>query len=194
MDAVLALSQRYDHERDHMHHVAKLALSLFDQLCGLHGLGGQDRLWLQYAALLHDIGWIEGRQGHHKATLRLIMEDPGLPFEPRERAMVGLIARYHRKGLPKDGHPYFCDLSPGDQRRVRVLAGILRVADGLDDGHSGAIRGVACTPSSEEVVVECHAAGPADAEIAAAKAKADLLESVFGRRCVVKLSAEMDGL
>jgi exopolyphosphatase/pppGpp-phosphohydrolase len=190
MDAVLALSQRCSHERGHIHHVAKLALSLFDQLRSLHGLGGQDRLWLQFAALLHDIGWIEGRQGHHKATLRLIMEDPGLPFEPRERAMVGLIARYHRKGLPKDGHPYFCDLSPADQRRVRVLAGILRVADGLDDGHSGAILDVACQVSREETAIECHAAGPAGDEIAAAQEKADLLESVFGQRCVVRLSGQ----
>jgi exopolyphosphatase/pppGpp-phosphohydrolase len=190
MDAVLSLSQRCNHERDHVHHVAKLALSLFDQLAGLHGLGPQDRLWLQYAALLHDIGWIEGRQGHHKTTLRLIMEDPGLLFEPRERSIVGLIARYHRKGLPKDGHPYFCDLSPDDRRRVRVLAGILRVADGLDDGHSDAIWDVACKVSREEIDIECHAAAPADAEIAAAKEKADLLESVFDRRCLIRPSTQ----
>jgi exopolyphosphatase/pppGpp-phosphohydrolase len=190
IDAVLALSQSCNDEREHMHRVAKLAIEMFDRLCGVHGLGPQDRLWLQYAALLHDIGWIEGRRGHHKTSLRLIMGNAGLPFEPRERTIVGLTARYHRKGLPKDGDPYFGDLGPDDQRRVRVLAGILRVADGLDHGHSGVIWNVLCRISSEELAFDCYAAGPADVEIAAAQEKADLLESVLGRRCVVRILAK----
>ncbi len=57
-----------------------LALAIFDQL-QIFGLGPQERLWLQYGALLHDIGWIEGRQGHHKTSLRLILAEPSLPFD-----------------------------------------------------------------------------------------------------------------
>ena len=187
LDAVLAFALSCHYEQEHTHQVTRLALDLFDGLKGLHGLGPQERLWLQYGALLHDIGWIEGQQGHHKTALRLILADTGLPFEHRERQIVGLIARYHRKAVPQQRHPYFRDLGPADQHRVRVLAGILRVADGLDRSHANVIRRVKCKVSSREVTIVCEAGGPADAEIAAAEEKADLLESVLDRRCVVKV-------
>jgi len=187
LDAVVAFARDCNYEPEHTHQVTELALAIFDQLQGLHGMGSQERLWLQYGALLHDIGWIEGQQGHHKTSLRLIMGEPSLPFDRRERQIVGLIARYHRKAIPNDRHQYFNRLSPEDQHRVRVLAGILRVADGLDCTHTNVIRRVTCKVSSREIRMVCEANGSADSEISAAEEKADLLESVFNRHCVVKV-------
>jgi putative phosphoesterase len=191
LDAVLALAQSCNYEQQHTHQVTKLAIELFDQLKSLHGMGPQERRWLQYGALLHDIGWIEGQQGHHKTALRLILADPGLPFERRERQIVALIARYHRKAMPEERHPYFRNLSPADQHRVQVLAGILRVADGLDRGHANVIHSVTCEVSDREIRIVCEAGELADGEIAAAEARADLLESVFNRRCVVKVPVKL---
>jgi putative phosphoesterase len=187
LDAVIAFARDCNYEPEHTHQVTELALALFDQLQGLHGLGPQERLWLQCGALLHDIGWIEGQQGHHKTSLRLILAAPSLPFERRERRIVGLIARYHRRAAPNERHKYFHRLSREDQHRVRVLAGLLRVADGLDATHTNVIRHVSCEVSSREIRLACEAAGPADEEIAAVAEKADLLESVFDRRCIVKV-------
>ena len=187
LEAVLAFARSCNYEREHTHQVTRLALEIFDGLKKLHGLGLQEKLWLQYGALLHDIGWIEGQRGHHKTALRLILADTGLPLEHRERQIIGLIARYHRKAVPQPRHPYFRDLSPADQHGVRVLAGILRVADGLDRSHANVIRSVKCKVSSREITMVCEADGPADGEIAAAEEKADLLESVFDRGCVVKV-------
>ncbi len=89
--------------------------------------------------------------------------------------------------MPNDRHKYFSRLSREDQQRVRVLAGILRVADGLDRSHTNVIRRVTCEVSSREIGIVCETNGPADEEMAAAEEKADLLESVFERRCVVKV-------
>jgi exopolyphosphatase/guanosine-5'-triphosphate,3'-diphosphate pyrophosphatase len=187
LDAVVAFARDCNYEPEHTHQVTDLALVIFDQLQSLHGLGPQERLWLQYGALLHDIGWIEGRQGHHKTSLRLILAAPGLPFERRERWIVGLIARYHRRAIPNERHQYFNRLSREDQHRVRVLAGILRVADGLDATHTNVIHSVTCGVWSHEIRLACEASGPADEEVAAVEEKANLLESVFDRRCVVKV-------
>jgi exopolyphosphatase/pppGpp-phosphohydrolase len=187
LDAVIAFARDCNYEPEHTHQVTELALAIFDQLQSLHGMGPQERLWLQYGALLHDIGWIEGQQGHHKTSLRLILAEPSLPFERRERRIVGLIARYHRRAVSNERHQYFNRLRREDQQRVRVLAGILRVADGLDRTHTNVIRRVTCEVSSREIRLVCEASGPADEEIAAAGEKADLLESVFDRRCVVKV-------
>ena len=180
-EAVLALARRCHYEREHSHHVTELALDLFDGLRELHGMGARERLWLQCGGLLHDIGWIDGQQGHHKTALRLIMSDPALPLERRAREIVGSVARYHRKALPCDRHKVYANLRAADQHRVRVLGGILRVADGLDRSHGSVVQGVQCGFSDKEIAIACAIRGPAAEEIAAAKKKADLLEAALGR-------------
>lgn len=190
LDAVLALARSCRYEPEHTHQVVRLALALFDELKELHGLGLQERFSLQCGALLHDIGWMDGRKGHHKAALRRVLAEPGLPFERRQRWIVGLIARYHRKALPSDRHDYYRDLSVQDRRQVCTLGGILRVADGLDRTHAGVVRSVRCDVSDREIRIVCRADGAADAETAAARKKADLLENVFERRCVVVVETE----
>jgi putative phosphoesterase len=187
LDAVVAFARDCNYEREHTHHVTALALEIFDQLRDLHGMGPEERLSLQCGALLHDIGWMEGRKEHHKTSLRLIMGAPSLPFDRRQRRIVGLIARYHRRASPDERHRYFNRLSPEDRHRVCVLAGILRVADGLDCTHTNVIHGITCKVSLHEITIVCEAAGPADDEVAAAEKKADLLESVFNRRCIVRV-------
>ena len=188
LDAVLALARRCDYERQHTHQVTTLALQIFDELATLHEMGSEERFWLECGALLHDIGWTEGPQGHHKTALRLILAEPGLPFTLRQRHIVALIARYHRKALPSEQHKYFPDLNPEDRHRVRMLAGILRVADGLDRSHANLIRKVACKVTDSSITFRCDADGPAQFEVEAATKKADLLEGVFARHAAIQVS------
>jgi len=192
LDAVLALARSCDYERKHTDQVTRLALQIFDELEALHGLGSQERFWLQCGALLHDIGWLEGAQGHHKTALRLILADPRLPWALREREIVGLIARYHRKALPDERHEYFADLSRADRHRVRVLAGILRVADGLDRSHTSIVRRVACDVSDAKIAFVCAGASRAEIEMEAAGKKADLLEQVFKRPVEIEISVKVE--
>jgi exopolyphosphatase/guanosine-5'-triphosphate,3'-diphosphate pyrophosphatase len=187
--AVLQLAARCEYERGHTHHVARLSLRLFDELEPLHGLGVVERFWLRCSALLHDIGWIEGQKGHHKTSLRLVLDAQDLLFDERERQIVGSIARYHRGALPKDKHRYFAPLSPVDQRRVTILAAILRVADGLDRRHRSVVDDLRCNISSHRVTVDCIAAGNAEPERERALHKGDLLERAFDRELLIRFHA-----
>jgi exopolyphosphatase/guanosine-5'-triphosphate,3'-diphosphate pyrophosphatase len=189
LEAVAELARRCGYEREHTRQVTRLALVLFDELRGLHGYGPWERFLLRCGATLHDIGWIEGQKGHHKTARRLILEAEDLPFTERERQIVALIARYHRKALPKAKHPGWADLDAADRRRVRVLAGLLRVADGLDRSHLSGVRHLRCETACGEVVVRCDADGPLEAELAAADKKADLLRKALGRPVTVGLEA-----
>ena len=181
LEAVLDLARRCQYERAHTHQVTMLALELFDALASVHALGRRERFWLNCGALLHDIGWTEGQQGHHKTALKLIMADPRLPLERREREIVGLIARYHRKALPSETHKCYTHLDEADRRCVCVLAGILRVADGLDRTHTSAVQGVQCNVSKRKIAITCQTRGESDIEFMMARKKADLLKAVLGR-------------
>jgi len=182
------LRDRCHDEVEHTGQVTTMALALFDELAELHGLGDEERFWLQCGGLLHDIGWLYGQQAHHKSSLELILEAPELPLDERHRNIVGSIARYHRRALPKAKHEHFAALSDEDQHKVSALAGMLRVADGLDRTHTARVRGVSCHVKEDAVVLTCQVDGPADAEIWAAEKKKDLFEQVFHRELVIQIA------
>jgi exopolyphosphatase/guanosine-5'-triphosphate,3'-diphosphate pyrophosphatase len=185
-EAVCRLAEQYHYEQEHTHQVTRLALALFDALAPAHGLGEEERFLLQCGAMLHDIGWTDGRKGHHKTAQRLIHEAHDLPLDDRERRLVSLVARYHRKALPSPSHEEYAALEEADRRRVDVLGGIVRVADGLDRSHLNAVQGVRCEVSPEAIRIRCLADGPAATEVAKATQKGDLLQRALERRLVIE--------
>ena len=194
LQAVLELAQSCEYEVQHSHQVTRLALRLFDELRAVHGLGPQERRWLQYAALLHDIGLIEGPEGHHKASLRIILDSPLLPFGETERLILGSIARYHRAALPRKRHRHFARLKPATRRVVCILAAILRVADGLDYTHQSMVEDLVCDVAPTKIVVRCtvrQLATERDERLAEAERqraldKGQLLELVVERNLVIE--------
>jgi hypothetical protein len=94
--AATVLAERCGYDRPHTEQVTRLALSLLDKLAALHGLGEPERLLLHCAGLLHDIGWCEGANAHHKTAMRLILADRTIPLDERERAIVSCVARARR--------------------------------------------------------------------------------------------------
>ena len=157
-----------------------LALALFDQLQPLHGLGPADRELLACAALLHDLGLSVELAGHHKHSLRLILHGDLPTLTTAERSVVAHVARYHRKTCPKPTHRAFAALPVEAQERVRRLAAILRVADGLDRAHEHAVARLAAVQAAPgQWTVEVH--GPGDLGFAAwgAERKSDLFREAY---------------
>jgi len=180
--AVLEVLEEYVDLREHVEQVASLALSLFDWLRTLHGYGREERELLEYAALLHDIGWCEGRRGHHKNSRKLIMEIPDLPFSARQRRLVAIIARYHRRSLPSKDHSSYDRLGEDEKKMVCALGGILRIADGLDCSHLGLVEDLSCTLEGEDVQITCLAGQPPQGEDRSVMRKKNLFEKHFRRK------------
>jgi len=140
MEACLRLGRRYHFDEAHGQLVAHLATRLFDQLKQRHGLGRRERLILQAAALLHDVGDFVRYEGHHKHSYYIIEHSDLMGLTPMERTLVANVARYHRKSPPDVSHANFRDLDRDGKRTVRALAAILRVADALDREHLGKVQ------------------------------------------------------
>ncbi len=102
-----------------------------------------------------------------------------------EIELIAQIARYHRKSEPKQSHPRFAALSRGDQRLVRSLAGVLRVAIGLDRRHDGRVADSRSTSgrTAGRLVVTAIAADGNDIglEVFAAGERSSLLARVLER-------------
>jgi len=139
---VLNMARVYRYHKKHANHVRFLAGRVFEQLTPLHGYGDAERELLAAAALLHDIGTLIAYDGHDVHSQTLILNG-GLPgFTPRELALIGLLARYHRKSMPEPGD-YASLLQPGDELLLMRLAAILRLAEYLERGRSSAVDDVA---------------------------------------------------
>lgn len=175
--------QRLEPEPEHVLQVARLALRLFDDLADWHGLGQRERVLLEGAACLHDIGWTVARSGtrHHKESARLIREQRWRCFVPREVETLALVARYHRKTPPRPAHRAFARLSPLDQSRVATLAALLRVADALDRRHIQVVRDVRAAMNDERLAVRIDAPQAVTVEMDAGRRKSDLLRKLTGR-------------
>jgi len=184
LERVKAIARGCEVDEEHSLHVAELSLILFDGLKKLHHLGDKERRLLEYAGVLHDIGWKDGRKGHHKSSFLMIMGEDRLPFHGREREIVANVARYHRGSLPKDGHKGYGALRAADQRSVDRLASIIRVADALDVSHASVVRSAECLVKKGTVTVILETTAHPYRELEKAQAKKDLFEKTFNRKLV----------
>jgi exopolyphosphatase/guanosine-5'-triphosphate,3'-diphosphate pyrophosphatase len=188
-EEISALLRSFERRPHHVFHVAELAVQLFYELLPLHGLGERERLLLEAAAFLHDLGRATDDSGkdHHKESARLIREHRWQSFTPGEVAVIAEVARYHRKSLPQATHEDFAALSPMDQATVEILAALLRIADGLDRTHRGLVTRVKAEIAAERITLHLYGSAEAQAEQAGGKRKSDLAENLFRREVVVVL-------
>lgn len=177
---VVALARRCRYPKTHSHHVARLATSLFDQTHSLHGMADREREWLEYAALLHDVGYVINPRQHHKHSYYLITNSDLAGFTAEEIDMIANIARYHRRALPGSQHLPYKAMSQPRRRQLEMLSAMLRIADGLDRSHFSIIQSIHVT-LGRKATLALRVSGDSELEVWTAQARADLFEKVFGR-------------
>lgn len=170
-------------ESRHPIQVCRLCCMLFDELQSLHRMGNTERIWLQTAAILHDIGKSVCRQDHNKRSREIIVKSSRLPFSKKERKIIALTARYHRGALPNRSHKYYGKLDSESRYYIRKLASLLRLADGLDNNHKSSIIDLSCQITEDNIIIYPEINGAFNASKAISKA--DLFEFVFGRDVII---------
>jgi len=185
-NAAMAVLRKYEADPKHAEHVAELALSLFDQLKSVHELGKRDRLLLELAALLHEVGNFIGAPGHHRHAYYILSETPILGLTDEEQEIVANVARYHRKAMPDADHECYAELEDDAQDRVRALAAILRVADALDHDHKQHVLRVKAKAGDSKLRLKVRARGDVTLDEWALENKGDLFVEEFGLEPVVE--------
>ena len=138
--SVVRLARHLGETSKHGEQVASLALQIFDQLAGKLDLTPESREWLHYAALLHDIGHHIEHKNHHRHAHYLISNGELLGFKREEIEVIALVARYHRKAMPKESDSEFASIGDNLKPLVRKLSTLLRIADSLDRSHFGVVK------------------------------------------------------
>lgn len=180
-DDILDLGMRFEIESAHAGYVAKLALALFDGFQPLHGLGKSDRKLLYAASFLHDIGYASDPENHVIEGARILAENPIKAFASDDwGALIGTVLLHRRDWRSMLDHDVFPITGEKMLVRIKKLAAILRIADGLDHGHIQDARIFYCKhgKKSDKAGVEyTWYAG----NIPWAEGKADLWETIYKR-------------
>jgi exopolyphosphatase/guanosine-5'-triphosphate,3'-diphosphate pyrophosphatase len=186
--SIVELAERCNYWPDHAVQVSRLAVAIFEQTRGVHALTDREREWLEYAALLHDIGVHISYERHHKHSYYLIKNGDLRGFEPTEVDTIALVARYHRSATPKRWHADYADLSRKRRRTVRTLAAILRLAESLDRSHSQSLSAIELHDRGDDILLQVRASGDAELELWAAARHAAPFERVIGKPLRVEIS------
>jgi exopolyphosphatase/guanosine-5'-triphosphate,3'-diphosphate pyrophosphatase len=175
-----ALARKYRADGAHAKHVARLAARLFDALSPEYRLKPRESLLLKVAALLHDIGLFIGPRNHHKHSMYLIQHSDLFGLNNHDIELVALIARYHRRSAPKPSHIEYMALEFNDRITVAKLGAILRIADALDETHTGRITGVSCEISGNDFIITTPGISDVSREELALRNKGPFFEDTYG--------------
>jgi len=176
--SAMQISAAFVDDPTRLNGVAQYSLILFDGLKKLHEYGQVQRFWLLMAAILHDIGRIEGHEDHHKSSLNFILNNSLIDLSNKERLIIGSIARYHRKSLPSLEHDHFAVLEKDEQIMVIKLASLLRLADGLEHLGDQKIRHLGVNYKKNKLILNCKTISD-HSLYATTLPKSDLFELVF---------------
>jgi exopolyphosphatase/guanosine-5'-triphosphate,3'-diphosphate pyrophosphatase len=182
--SIRQLVDRCDDDPAHSLHVARLAVTMFDAISELRQLGRAAREYLEAGAMLANVGLVVAHSQHHLHAYYVIRNSELAGLTDNEIEVIAQIARYHRKSEPKQSHEPFAMLSAADQRLVRSLAGVLRVAIGLDRRHEGRVATVRVDDGDEKALTMCAVAADGcdiGLELYAARERTALLARMLGR-------------
>lgn len=182
LSSAQALGEKYRIDAAHSRNVALLSVRLFDELKSEHGLSIRDRLLLEVAALLHDIGNYVNLRGHHKHSQYLLSVSEIFGLSRDDMEIVGNVARYHRRATPQKSHLPYMALDSDARVTVNKLAAILRLANALDADHLQKVKDVKVKAEEGALVVEVEGAGDMTMERLTAQSRGDFLSEVFGRK------------
>jgi exopolyphosphatase/guanosine-5'-triphosphate,3'-diphosphate pyrophosphatase len=179
--SVHEMAYRFQWEERHAQHVAATATFLFDVCRPLYDGPARDAELLEYAALLHDVGYLLSHDTHEKHSRYMIRNADLQGFRPEELALMSLVARYHRRARPDPSDKHFRALSEAQQRRVQQLASLVRLAEGLDRSHFQNVTALRARLTDETLHLHVATKGDPQLEVWSAGDRGAMFEAEFGR-------------
>ena len=124
-DTVRALIKRHHIDHAHARRVCDLAGRLCGQVQADWGLTRRDKLLLQWAAQLHEIGLLLAHSQHHKHGAYMLEHMDLAGFSRQEQSALSMLVRLHRRKFAVELLERF---PPGRAALLKKLAVLLRLA------------------------------------------------------------------
>lgn len=184
LGSVLRLAERCSVDLVHSNHVAFLSRKILTLVSRRFDVDASLGRLLESAALLANVGNAVSYSKHHLHSYYIIRNADLMGFTDEEIEVIALTARYHRKGAPKLSHSEFAKMPEDRQHDIELMAGIIRIATGLDRSHDQSVADISMTLRNEIMtLVPRHAGGSSDSaalNVFTAQERVGLLQDFLG--------------
>lgn len=181
-----AVSGRYNYDKVHAEFVEKYSLKIFDKTKKLHGLGNRERLYLQVAAIMHDVGKYINITSHYNHSYEIIRSSEIVGLDMHETELIANITKYHSSAIPNMLDYNYNRLSKKDRMLVAKLTAILRISESLDKGHIRKFENIDIKIKDNSLMIGISTLSNTQIEEWSFANKKLLFEEVFGLRAIIK--------
>lgn len=152
INSVWYIGKKFGIDKVHSENVKNLAVSIFDQTLKIHKLKEKEKLYLEVAAILHDVGKYVDLNEHDIHSYNIISSQNIMGLSNDELKLVANIARYHLDSIPDFSHSNYKILSERERIIVSKLAAILKLAESMDISHKQKIKKVDITNDGSKLL------------------------------------------
>lgn len=186
---VLEVCRRYGVQLKNVEPVREHVVQLFDSLARVHELPEEYKLWLEAAAMMHDVGKFMNHQGHYRHTQYIIANSEMFGFSPEQRAIVSAIARYLGKTRPDASDRPMRSIPIEEHEHVRRAVVLLRLAVALNQDRASAVVRMRVHVYPKRVVLELvPGRGGAELEAWSLRKEANYFFEAFRRELFVEVA------
>ncbi|MFU8780793.1 MAG: exopolyphosphatase [Kiritimatiellia bacterium] len=194
VNSAVEVASRYAVDMRHARHVCNYALSIFRFLQDKQRFSARHEMILTVAALLHAVGGFVNDRAHHKHSYYLIANSDIFGFSSRDIQLAALVARYHRRSIPKSTHTPFMSLNRKDRLLVSQLAAILRIANAFDVLKDRQQINLTCQEQDRSLVIITNAVTNLPLIQKLINERADLFTQIYGLDVVVRQTLKGTGV
>ena len=181
------ISKRYMGSRRRGETLEQIALTIYDSMKKVHGLGQRDRLLLRLATLLHDCGKYISLVNLGECSYHIIMSTEIIGLSHIEREIVANVVKYnHMEFDYYDMMGKDSTVSTKDYLTIAKLTAILRVANGLDRSHKQKFKNVKTALKDEKLIITVDSSLDITLEKGLLARRAHFFEEVFSVRPVIR--------
>lgn len=184
------VAEKYHYNAAHGLEVREKSMLLFDELFPIHGLKSE-RILLEVAAILHDIGKFVSLEEHYIHSYDIIRSIELYGLSKEEMQLVACVTLYHAIDLPNEEQQHYRMLSENNKVLISKLGAILRIADALDRSHKQKISIQCIKIRNRKLVIEGVSEKNTKLEEWTFKNKSVFFQEVFGLMPVLKIKKEI---
>ena len=153
LDLARSTAMRYNCNLPHISRIDEYATKLFDGLRRIHGLSTRHRLLLRMSALLHETGKFVNLRNYPLHSWQIIMGTDIFGITDAEKEVIACISYYYHRDNPGKKDVHYQRLTQDQKIIADKCCAILRLADALDQGHSGRIQDLSVRLVKEKLYV-----------------------------------------
>ena len=181
------IAKRYSSSKNHIQGTTKLALTIFDSMKKVHGMGARERLLLQIAVQLHDCGKYISMADVAECSYRIIMATEIIGLSTEERQVIASAVRYNTTEFVY--YENFDDGAGMDRNRYLLVAKLtasLRLANAMDRSHYQKVEGLRAVLKDRELHLIIDSSRDISLELGLLKDKVEFFEEVFGIHLILR--------